>query len=306
MGRVIHLVPGLADSCSGIAAVARKIADVQGAQLAEASEANAAMIAGFDEVWVHSTWTPAVWRASRMAVGTGKRLVRMTHGNLDPVRRRFSRWKKSLVGPFERRSLRFASKIVATCKAEAEWIKGYLGSDCPPIEIVDLRKYDWGCRTKGQTSSSDSGKPQTAPLRVLYMGRRHPLKGIQYLEEAVARSNSEAASDSKHWNLGQTCFPMFEIRVVTDARGAEKEAAFDWCNVFCLPTLSENFGIVVAEALARGKPVVTTDGAPAWADEPRENPDGTKRLVYIEGYRDAAPEKRVQMLKAALRQVIML
>ena len=145
MGRVLHFVPGLGDSCSGIAAVAGKIAGAQGAQLAEASAADAAMIADVDEVWVHSTWTPAVWRASRMAVRTGKRLVRMTHGNLDPVRRQFSGWKKVLAGPFERRSLRCASKIVATCKAEAEWIKGYLGPDCPPIEVVDLRKYDWGC-----------------------------------------------------------------------------------------------------------------------------------------------------------------
>ena len=306
MGRVIHFVPGLADPCSGIAVVARKIAEAQGAQLAEASEANAAMIAGFDEVWVHSTWTPAVWRASRMAVGTGKRLVRMAHGNLDPLRRQFSRWKKMLAGPFERRSLRCASKIVATCKAEAAWIGNYLGSHCPTIELVDLRKFDWGRESKGLASRQAPDKPRTAPFRVLYMGRRHPLKGIQYLEEAVAQANREAANDPKHWNLGQTYFPMFELKIVTDARGKEKEAAFDWCDVFCLPTLSENFGIVVAEALARGKPVVTTDGAPAWADEPRENPDGTKRLVYIEGYRDAAPEERVQMLKAALGQGIML
>ena len=193
MGRVIHFVPGLADPCSGIAVVARKIAETQGAQLVEASEADASMVAGFDEVWVHSTWTPAVWRASRMAVRAGKRLVRMTHGNLDPVRRRFSRWKKLLAGPFERRSLRCALKIVATCKAEAEWIEGYLGLDCPPIEIVDLREYDWGSGANGQISRPAFGKPQNAPLRVLYMGRRHPLKGWQYLEEAVAQANVDGA-----------------------------------------------------------------------------------------------------------------
>ena len=93
---------------------------------------------------------------------------------------------------------------------------------------------------------------------------------------------------------------MFELRVETDAVGGEKEAVFDWCDVFCLPTLSENFGIVVAEALARGKPVITTDGAPAWADEPRTDADGNQRLVYIKGYRDAPPAVRVQMLKQAL------
>lgn len=45
--------------------------------------------------------------------------------------------------------------------------------------------------------------------------------------------------------------------------GKEKEAAFDRCDVVCLPALSENFGIVVAEALARGKIVLTTDLAAA-------------------------------------------
>ena len=302
MGRAIHFVPGLADPCSGIAVVARKIAEAQAAQLADASEADASMVAGFDEVWVHSTWTPAVWRASWAAVREGKRLVRMTHGNLDPVRRRFSRWKKLLAGPFERRSLRCASKIVATCKAEASWIEGYLGADCPPVEVVDLRKYDWGRGTKGQSACPAPGKPRTAPLRVLYMGRRHSLKGLQYLEKAVSEANSDAAGDSKHWNLGLTCFPMFELRIVTAAHGAEKEAAFDWCDVFCLPTLSENFGIVVAEALQRGKPVITTDGAPAWADEPRVGPDGKTRLVYLEGYRDASPDDRVRMLKEVLER----
>lgn len=34
-----------------------------------------------------------------------------------------------------------------------------------------------------------------------------------------------------------------------------------------LPTLTENFGLVIAEALERGKRVITTDGAPAWGDD---------------------------------------
>ena len=103
----------------------------------------------------------------------------------------------------------------------------------------------------------------------------------------------------KHCNLGQTCFPKFELRVVTDARGAEKEAAFDWCDVFCLPTLSENFGRVVAEALERGNMVISTDGAPAWGD----GNDYGGRLIYLKGYRLASPSTRVRLLKEAIEKI---
>ena len=297
MNRVLHVVPGMDNPCSGIAVVAGKMACMQGADVAEARGVAPSAISSADEVWVHSTWTPAVWRACRLCLHFGKRLVRMTHGNLDPMRLRTSRIKKLLAGSFERYWLRSALKIVVTCREEKSWIETYLGERCPEIEVVDLKKFDW---YGGGVREVVATKKQGRPLRVLYMGRRHPLKGLQYLEEAIKQANSEFVGSSKQWNLGQTCFLPFELRVETGAVGGEKEAAFDWCDVLCLPTLSENFGIVVAEALARGKPVITTDGAPAWADEPRTDAAGNQRLVYIEGYRDAAPAVRVQMLKQAL------
>jgi len=44
--------------------------------------------------------------------------------------------------------------------------------------------------------------------------------------------------------------------------GAEKFAFLASADLFVLPTRNENFGIVVAEALACGVPVITTKGAP--------------------------------------------
>ena len=47
--------------------------------------------------------------------------------------------------------------------------------------------------------------------------------------------------------------------------GQEKMQAYQNAQLFVLPSYSENFGIVVAEALACGTPVITTKGTP-WED----------------------------------------
>ena len=75
-----------------------------------------------------------------------------------------------------------------------------------------------------------------------------------------------------------------------------------------LPTLSENFGRVVAEALERGKQVITTDGAPAWEPEGSKEEKGKVkkcgRLTYLYGYRDGTDEERVRLLKEAIVTLI--
>ena len=91
-------------------------------------------------------------------------------------------------------------------------------------------------------------------LNLLYLGRRHPLKGVEYLERAVKELNH--GIHGTHGNV--------ELKIVSTAFGEELERVWEWCDVLVLPTLSENFGLVVAEALERGKRVITTDGAPVW------------------------------------------
>ena len=232
-----------------------------------------------------------------MALRAGKRLVRMTHGSLSPIYLKCqSPFKKRLVGPIERFLLRRSAKIVATCEAEKEWIENYLGKCSPPIEVTDIKRF-FNLSHVEHVDRVESGE-----LHLLYLGRRHPLKGVECLEEAVAELNSNPVNpvnpvqnSSLHVSTCST-----RLKIVSSAFGEELEKVWDWCDVLVLPTLSENFGLVIAEALERGKRVIATDGAPAWGD----GNDYGGRLIYLKGYRDGTKDERVGLLRDALKEVL--
>ena len=280
----LHIVPGVDDAANGLAVVARPLAKEQGD--AEVVDLNDGLCrieeAGCEEVWIHGMWLPKEWQACKRVLKSKKKLVRMTHGSLSPIYlRRQGKWKKRLAGPVERFFLRRADMVVATCQAEAEWILKY-EPRVTKIEVTDVKRF-FDFSHKEHKERKGDGK-----LHLLYLGRRHPLKGVEYLEAAVKEVEG--------------C----ELRIVSNAFGEEKERVWEWCDVLVLPTLSENFGLVVAEALERGKRVITTDGAPAWspsASATEDKGDGNDydgRLVYLKGYRDGLPDERVRLLKNAI------
>lgn len=294
--KVLHIVPGVDDIANGMAVVARFLAKEQGE--AEVDDLNHGIHrihgSSAEEVWIHGMWLPKEWLACWRTLRSGKRLVRMPHGSVDPVRLRYHGWKKWLVGPIERWCLRRCAKIVATCEAEKEWIEKYLGKRCPAVEVTDIKRFfniNHGIhRTHGNEG----------PLHLLYLGRQHPLKGLEYLEEAIKSLPSVYSVYS--------VVQKPELRIVSNAFGEELEKVWNWCDVLVLPTLSENFGLVVAEALERGKCVITTDGAPAWGENLSrvEHVDGGMwsgyggRLIYLKGYREGTKEQRVELLRRAI------
>ena len=273
----IHLCPGLGGT-NGMAVAAGFLAREQNAVLVDVGRACREMVRDIDEVWVHSCWLPCIWRACWFVLRERKRLVRMLHGNLDPVRLRYHGWKKWLAGPIERFCLRRADVVVATCQAEAEWIRKY-EPRVKKIEVTDVKRFfnlNHGRRSEdyGDVRTEDKGRMteevvtgKSATLHLLYLGRRHPLKGVEFLEEAVRKVQKLREEGQRTEDKGQRVTRNCELRIVSNAFGEEKEKVWEWCDVLVLPTLSENFGLVVAEALERGKRVITTDGAPAWEGE---------------------------------------
>ena len=241
-----------------------------------------------DRVHIHGTWLPVLWKVAKLAKKKGAELIVRPCGNYDPIRIRrgaIKRLKKWLVGPFEHAVLNRADFVQCTCAAEAEWVKAYHPK--ARIQMTDLKRFfDLG--VDGSRSRTEDGS-----LHVLYLGRRHPLKGVNYLEQAV-----EELKNHPHSNLNW----QLELHCVSNHFGAELEKDWGWCDVLCLPTLSENFGLVVAEALERGKYVITTDGAPAWDPDANSSTPTPNNYTYIRGYRDGTDEERVRLLKEALEK----
>jgi len=291
---ILHIVPGLDEPWNGIAVAARMIAAGQNAAVVESRSVTDGQIASADEVWVHSMWMPCVWRACWKTLRYHKRFVRMVHANLDPVRLAYHGWKKRPVGPVERFFLRRADAVVATCPAEVGWIRAY-EPRVKRVDVIDMKKFFklHGMSTSVKAAADKRGMEEN--LHLLYLGRRHPLKGVEYLEEAVAKVNAVCSPRS-----------AVTLRAVSNAFGTEKEKVWDWCDVLVLPTLSENFGLVVAEALERGKRAIVTDGAPAWspsasATEDKGNGnDYGGRLRYLSGYRNGSAERKVELLVEAI------
>ena len=207
-------------------------------------------------------------------------------GSLEPwslqqakLKKRLARWL------YQDRDLKLAAALHATAESEAEQFRrlGFKnkiivspnGVNVPEMEMFE-------CSNVRNVRMGGS-------RRALFVSRMHPKKGVLELVEAWARvfkKEKGKGESEKVW----TCELVYTMNseeerayeqkvkqrvhelgmddrfVFTGALDdAKKWEAYGRAELFVLPTYSENFGIVVAEALWAGVPVITTKGAP-WKD----------------------------------------
>lgn len=223
-----------------------------------------------DIVHNHSLWSMVNVAAGWVVPGKRAKLVVSPRGTLSSWALGHSRWRKRLLWPLQRRVLARADLLHATSEAEYHDIRAR-GFQAPVVVIpngIDVPPLP-------------PRRPQDGLRTLLFLGRLHPVKGIDRLLDAWAaleamfpewqlviagkgESAHEEAIKAQAARLG-----LQRVHFPGPLYGEDKAAAYRAADLFVLPTHSENFGMAVAEALAHGCPAIVSKGAP-WSGLERE------------------------------------
>jgi len=238
----------------------------------------------FDAVIQHGLWNYtayATWSALR---GTSTPYFVFTHGMLDPWFRRTYPIKHLAKQAFwlfsEGRLVNSARAVLFTSEEERrlaqnqfwpwrprECVVGYGTSDVVGDEEKQIRAFRASVPSLGDRAF------------LLFLSRIHPKKGCDILIRAFSSISTQfpdldlvmAGPDQIGWR--RALEDMARAEGIADRihwcgmiQGDIKWGAYRAAEAFVLPSHGENFGVVVAEALACSLPVIITDKVNIWQE----------------------------------------
>jgi glycosyltransferase involved in cell wall biosynthesis len=226
----------------------------------------------FDLILIHATWGDPGRMAAAAARRTGTPYICYTHGCFEPWAWRHQYWKKKIYWRLiEKRILTGAGGVVVCNEAETDQLRA--------LDVrTPIRRIPWGVELPAleQTPSRErlaeffpslAGRPF-----VLFLSRLHPKKGLDLLIPAFA----DQARDFPDWLLVLAGPDEGDYRAKLEkmaqelglgdrviftgmVTGEAKTALLTHANLFVLPSYSEGFSVVVAEAMGYGLPLVITE-----------------------------------------------
>ena len=226
---------------------------------------------------VNGLWNYTALAALRALRGSRVPYFVFTHGQLDPWFRQFYPIKhaaKQLFWLFsEGQLLRHARAVLFTTEEEKLLTHNAFWPYRVREHVIGFGTADVAGQPERQIEAFYSRIPAVAEKRfLLFLSRIHPKKGCDILIRAFARHAHEfpgldlimAGPDQIGWQreleaIAHAAGVSERIHWLGMLTGDAKWGAYWSAEAFVLPSHSENFEIVVAEALACGLPVLISD-----------------------------------------------
>lgn len=299
---ILHGIETLDRSAGGLPASAlgltQALADARHLFVSKGSPRDPAERA--DVAHQHGIWARIPVSVGRFAKRNDLPLVLSPHGMLEPWAMAHHAWRKRLAWlAYQCENLRSAEVLHAASRPEALRFRE-LGFT-QPIAVIP---HGVGPIPAAPLDPAACAAPK--PRRqALFLSRLHPKKGVDLLLHAWAGLNAPEwdliiAGGGSHRYRRQMESLAARLRLGDRVRftgalyDAAKDTAFRRADLFVLPSHSENFGIVVPEALQYRLPVVTTTATPwshlpdagcGWCVAPEETAI-RKALVEVVGLSD--------------------
>lgn len=221
---------------------------------------------GFDIIQLQSIWSYSYHQIAKIARSLKIPYIITPRGMLEPWSLAQSKWKKMLAMLlYQKTDLQNASCIFTTADMEAKHVHD-LGINVPCSVIPN------GIETEGYPCRASKSKIKK---QVLFLSRIHIKKGIELLLDAWKRIHDiypewllmiVGNGEEKYVNSLKSKIKDLElngcVQISEPVFGTDKIAIYQSSSLFCLPSYSENFGMVVAEAMSCGVPVITTTNCP--------------------------------------------
>ena len=200
------------------------------------------------------------------------KIIVSPRGSLSQAALSISKYKKYIFSNFFQQNelLKKCDGFHATSIKEKDEIRklGYK----QPIAIIPN-----GIDMPSRTKSSFNQKK----IKYLFLGRIQPIKGLDLLIRTWAKIDNKNISldicgyseDLNYYKSLKDLTNKLNIKNITfseSVSGESKKQKFIENDIFILPSKSENFGLVVAEAMSYGMPVIVSENTPWQVIEDKE------------------------------------
>jgi glycosyltransferase involved in cell wall biosynthesis len=223
-----------------------------------------------------SLWNYPPYCAYKIAKKNNVPLIMSIRGNLYNWNLNKSKWKKDLaLNLFQMKMFQEASCLHATEPNELKAIRD-LGITTPVALIPNGIEIDEFRSLSSKEQAKENLKLNSQKRYILFMSRIDSKKGLEYLINAYLKLSQNHTEwelfiagpvydknyfdkINKNIRLHQAADRIHYFGMVS---GQERLDLFAASELFILPAHTENFGMVIGEAMAAKLPVITTTGTP--------------------------------------------